>query len=104
MNVKPTGHFVLVKGREVEEYSKGGVLLIPESQKKREEDGNDIGVVVAFGPTAYKGFAGCECPEDWGVTVGDTVEYRRYDGKRLSSKEENYRLINDSDIIAVIEE
>jgi co-chaperonin GroES (HSP10) len=108
MKIKPTGHWVLIEVTPVEEVSTGGIVL-PSDQVKKEHAGRDIGRVVSFGPMAYKSFAGCEGPEDWGVAVGDTVEFRRYDGKmpRLAENDpslENFRLIQDNDIIAVTAE
>jgi len=109
MKIKPTGHFVLIKVAPVEEKSAGGIIVSSQNDLERERKGRDIGRVIAFGPIAYQGFADCKKPEDWGVTVGDLVEFNRYDGKmpRMSEKHpelENFRIISDNDIIAVIEE
>jgi len=109
MKIKPTGHFVLVEVKPVEETFPGSKILSPQSEIERERKGRDIGRVLEFGPIAFLGFATCKKPEDWGVRVGDLVEFNRYDGKmpRVSEQNpefENYRIINDNDIIAVIEE
>ena len=59
-------------------------------------------------PTAYKGFADCKAPKDWGVSIGDTVELSgRYDGKksRLADFDpayKNLRYILDDDIVGKI--
>jgi co-chaperonin GroES (HSP10) len=108
MKIRPAGHWVLVEIEPVEDKSAGGIVL-PSEQVKKEHAGRDIGRVVSFGPIAYRSFVGCERPEDWGVKEGNLVEFRRYDGKmpRLAEKEEslkNYRLVQDNDIIAVMEE
>ena len=78
-----------------------------EQQDERERKGRDLGRILEFGPTAYKGFADCESPLDWGVKVGDVVELSgRYDGKFSSAvdfdeKYKHLRYVNDSDIIGV---
>ncbi len=105
--VKPLGHHVLIEIVPVQFKSAGGIILSTDSEQKREHKGRDIAKIIAFGPTAYKGFEGCNSPDDWGVKVGDTVELSgRYDGKfsRASEYDKEYsslRYVNDSDIIGV---
>lgn len=104
---KPLGHFVLVELIPVQFKSTGGIVLMSSKEIKREEGAGSVAKIIDFGPTAYKGFANCETPEDWGVTVGDVVELSgRYDGKksRLADYDEKYkslRYILDDDIVGV---
>ena len=107
--MKPVGHYVLIDVAPVEEKSAGGIIMNSQEDIERETKGRDIGRIIDFGPIAYKGFGGCTCPADWGVKVGDLVEFNRYDGKipRLAEERKeykHYRYINDNDIIAVLEE
>lgn len=109
MKIKPAGHYVLVEVVPIEVQTDSGIVLYSKSELEREHGGRDIGKLISVGPLAYQGFAHAENAEDWGVKVGDLVEFKRYDGKipRLSEKFEefkNLRLICDNDIIAVIEE
>ena len=109
MNIKPTGYFVLVEVVKVDETHEGTSIIMVSDEHKRETGGRDIAHVKAFGPIAYKGYEGCDSHKDWGVDVGDLVEFNRYDGKvprHAETNEElkNLRLIIDSDIIAVVEE
>lgn len=103
--IKPLGHHVLVELIPVQFKSAGGIVLMSEKEIKREEGAGDVAKILAFGPTAYLGFEGCNCPEDWGVKVGDTVELSgRYDGKKSRTKDYDakyatLRYVNDSDII-----
>ena len=108
--VKPLGHHVLIEIVPVKFKSAGGIILGSEIEKKREQKGRDLGKILAFGPTAYKGFEGCECAADWGVAVGDVVELSgRYDGKfsSVSEYDTNYqslRYVMDNDIIGLFSE
>ena len=104
--VLPLGYNVLVEIIPVQVQSSGGIILASsEDEVERERKGRDIARIIAFGPTAYKGYAGCECPADWGIEAGDLVELStRYDGKFTRAHEynkqyENYRYVSDQDIM-----
>ncbi len=107
---KPFGHFVLVKLIPVQFKSTGGIVLMSETEIKREEGAGDVAEIIAFGPIAYKGFADCKTPEDWGVKVGDIVELSgRYDSKKsrlgdYDKKYKNLRYIVDDDIVGGLSE
>jgi co-chaperonin GroES (HSP10) len=108
--VKPLGHYVLIEIIPVQFKSAGGIIMSTEKESERERKGRDLGRIKEFGPTAYKGFAGCESSEDWGVSIGDVVELKgRYDGKfssvvDYSDKYKNLRYVSDSDIIGIFSE
>jgi co-chaperonin GroES (HSP10) len=105
--VKPLGFNCLVKIIPVEAKTKSGIITLSSNDEERERKGRDIAEVVAFGPVAFKGYAGCESAKDWGVKEGDIVELStRYDGKftRASEYDErykNYRYVNDQDIMGL---
>ena len=102
--VLPLGYNVLVEILPVQVTSAGGIILNSANEEERERKGQDIARVIAFGPTAYLGYAGCDKPADWGVKEGDIVELsQRYVGKfcragEYSKDYENYRYISDADI------
>ena len=109
MKIKPCGYYILVEVEPIETHYKNSTIAMPEVEAKKEHGGREIGKILAFGPKCFKGFDGCEGPEDWGCAVGDSVEFNRYDGKKpafadTNGEFDNFRLINDSDIIAVLEE
>ncbi len=109
MEIKPAGYFVLIEVEPVEETFANSSIVMADDLRKREQGGRDIGTVVSFGPLAFKGFEGCESPEDWGVKVGDKVEFNRYDGKtprvaELDKTLANLKIIKDNDIIAIVED
>lgn len=106
--IKPVGFYVLIEDVEVEEVTPGGII-VPNEVKDREQEGVDFGTILAFGPICFAGYtkAGgeyCESPEDWGVKVGDKVEFRRYEGKKSNKGDgRNLRYVPDSAIIGVDE-
>lgn len=108
MKIRPVGFQVLIEmevvENEIQDGSLKGFQLATQQESKREQDGHDMGRVIAFGPIAFKGYANCNSPEDFGVKIGDIVEFKRYDGKVSSTdKQGKYRIVNDGDILMVIE-
>ena len=107
--IKPVGFYVLVEDVKIEEKTAGGIIM-PPSAKDKEQEGVDFGTILAFGPLCFAGYtkAGgvyCDGPEDWGVAVGDKVEFRRYEGKKSNAGEERIlRYVPDSAIIGKVEE
>jgi len=116
MNLKPCGVKILVEVLPVEETSAGGIIVHSDKEARREKAGRDIGVVKDIGFGAYYGIGGCskdkdafERAKEWGFSIGDKVEFNRYDGKPTrfgeTNKEfENYRLIDDQDVIGVLKD
>lgn len=103
----PCGFQVLIEIEAIEQTTESGIIIHRKHEFEREQDGQDVGRVVAFGPQCFKGFADCDSPQDWcsKLTIGSLVEFRRYDGKiPRHDKEKKYRCINDSDILMVIGE
>jgi len=102
--VDPVGFLVLVEIIPVQLTSALGIILNSADEQERERKGRDLARIISFGPIAYKGYAGCECPQDWGVTEGDIVELTtRYEAKFTRAAEyhpdyANYRYVNDGDI------
>ena len=94
----PCGHRVLVKIDEVEETTKGGIV-IPKSTAAQQEEAGIFGTLVAVGETAWKDFGG----RNW-ACVGDRVMIARYGGFIAQEPDttEKFRILNDEDIVAVI--
>jgi co-chaperonin GroES (HSP10) len=107
MKIKPVGYQVLVRMEHVEKEIQEGALkgfeLGTQKEMERVQHGHDVGVIEAFGPIAFKGYKDCNSPEDYGVKLGDKVEFRRYDGKEVAC-DPDLRIINDGHILLVIEE
>lgn len=116
MKIRPLGFYVLIDVKKVEKISKGGIVL-PDDLIKKEQQAEEFGRVIAFGPVCYQGLPGLEFDPDkpnkpygpaaWGVKVGDFVEFRRHEGKVSTSEyeqENQVRYIPDTQIIGVIDE
>jgi len=115
--LNPLGFYVLVKVEKVEQFTESGIMISSDDLTSREQEANSKGWILAFGPTCYRGFAGpgedgmCAGPEDWGLEIGDYVEFQSYNGKvsafedtgDSSSKQKTLRLVPDSNIICKVE-
>ncbi len=105
MNIIPCGHRVLVKQLQLEAVDDTlkiareiGLEIVGDDQKRRQE-GMDMGVVVAIGPTAFKDFGG----EAW-CQVGDVIAFAKYSGKAVQDQvtKEKYQVCNDEDIVCIL--
>lgn len=97
--IKPTSYRVLVKMDELEETTEAGIIIARENEQ-RDAMGQTTGVVVALGPTAGKGLG-----EPFPI-VGNRVYFAQYAGKKIldpDNKENEYLIMNDEDIIAVVQ-
>jgi chaperonin GroES len=95
--IKPTQDFVLVKRKEEEIKTNGGILL-PE-QKAGKYDVLE-GTVIVTGP-------GRRLPDGKNilkvqVNKGDKILYKQYAGHHLTINKKDYWLINERDILAII--
>jgi len=97
MVIVPAGHRVMIKPDDVEKKTASGIVL-PVDEKK-EKAATVIGTIVAIGPNAWRAF---DDGLPW-ATIGDRVYYIKYAGKFVG-KEEEFIVVNDEDIIAVIRE
>lgn len=90
MAVKPLSDRVLVKPNPAEEKTASG-LFIPDTAKEKPL----MGKVVAVGPGTSE--------IKMEVKVGDMVIYGKYAGTELSHEGEDYLVMKQSDLIAVVE-
>ena len=96
--IYPSGDRVLIKPDEIEEVTKGGIVL-PDKQRRDHQNAQTSGVLVAVGPDAWSdykaAFAG----------IGDKVMFAKYGGLSVIGKDgKRYRVINDIDVTAIIDE
>ncbi len=89
VNIKPLADRVLVQPAAAEEKTAGGII-IPDTAKEKPQKGT----VVAVGPGKKD--------EPMTVNVGDSVLYGKYAGTEITIDGENYLIMRESDIVAVV--
>lgn len=102
MKIIPTGHRILVSLKPVEEQSSGGIVLTTSVNKDREQKAMTEATVVSFGINAYKAF---DDGDPW-CKVGDKVLITKYCGEDREDPDTGivYRVINDDDVLAILED
>lgn len=91
--IAPLADRVVVKALEDSETMRGG-LYIPDTAKEKPQQGE----IMAAGPGRYED--GKRIPLD--VKVGDKVLYGKYSGTEVSVDNEQYLILRESDVLAVI--
>jgi chaperonin GroES len=92
--VQPLGDRVLIKPLEAEEKTKGGIIL-PDTAKEKPQEGK----VVAVGKGKVLESGKTEALE---VKVGDKVLYGKYSGTEIKIEGEDYLIVKEEDILAII--
>lgn len=92
--VKPLGDRVFVKVSASEEKTAGGILL-PDTAKEKPQ----VGEIAAVGP-GKRNDDGSRDPLD--VKVGDQVLYSKYAGTDIKLGGEEYVLLAEKDILAIV--
>ena len=93
MNFKPLGDRVVVKQDEVQETTKGGLLLTSNAKEKPQ-----TGTVMAVGEGRYDNH-GKLIPMP--VAEGDKVAYSKYGGQEITIDGEDYMLFRADDLLGV---
>ncbi|HHV79490.1 MAG TPA: co-chaperone GroES [Firmicutes bacterium] len=91
--IRPLNERVVVKPINVEEKTKGGIVL-PDTAKDKPQEGE----VVAVGPGRILE-NGTRIPPE--VKVGDRVIFSKYSGTEFKMDGEEYLILRESDILAV---
>ena len=94
MNVKPLGDRVVIKNVEIEETTKSGILLTGTAKEKPQ-----MAEVLAVGPGGM--VDGKEVTMY--VEVGDKVVISNYAGTEVKLGGEEYKIVRQNDILAVVE-
>ncbi len=94
MNLKPLGDRVVIKQLEAEEKTKSGIVLPSQSKEKPQQ-----AEVLAVGPGGV--IDGKEIKME--VKVGDKVIYSKYAGTEVKINDEEYIIVKQSDILAIVE-
>jgi chaperonin GroES len=109
--IYPCGDRVLVKPDVIEETTQGGIV-IPETVLSHHMDAQTSGTLISVGPDSWKHYTeysnegttvrGFSTPF---AKVGDKVMFAKYGGQKVWGKDGvEYRVLNDIDITALIEE
>ena len=95
MKIKPLADRVIVKPSDAAESKTSGGIIIPDTAKEKPQEGK----IAAVGPGKF---------DDSGklikmnVKVGDNVLYSKYGGTELKYESEDYLIMSESDILAII--
>jgi chaperonin GroES len=89
LKIKPLADRVLVEPAQAEEKTAGGII-IPDTAKEKPQKGT----VVAVGNGKKD--------EPMTVKVGDVVLYGKYSGTEITIDGNNYLIMRESDIVAII--
>lgn len=95
MKLQPLGDRLVVKPMEAEETTAGGIVL-PDTAKEKPQKGE----VVAVGPGKMLENGKIEPME---VKVGDTIYYAKYGGSEIKIGTEEYVILRQDDVLAVLE-
>jgi len=93
--LKPIGDRIVIRPKTAEETTKSGIIL-PDTAKERPQEGEvmavgtgrimDDGTVVALA-----------------VKVGDTVLFSKYGGTEIKIGGEEYIILREDDVLAILE-
>ena len=95
MTLKPLAARVILKAMEAQETTKGGIILTASAKEKPE-----MAEVVAVGPGGV--VDGKEVVMT--VKVGDKVLTSKYSGTEVKVDGEEYNIVRQNDILAIVED
>jgi chaperonin GroES len=94
MKIKPLADRVVIKPAAAEEKTKGGIIL-PDTAKEKPV----VGEVMAAGPGKVTDDGKKVLLE---VKVGDKVLYGKYSGTEVTLDGEEYLIMREADIFAIV--
>ncbi len=95
MKLVPLGDRVVLQQLDAEETTKSGIVLPGQAQEKPQQ-----AEVIAVGPGGM--VDGKEVKME--VKVGDKVIYSKYSGTDVKLEDDEYVVVRQSDIVAIVEE
>ena len=93
VKLAPLADRVVIKALEETETMRGG-LYIPDTAKEKPQQGE----VIAVGPGRFE--KDKRVPMD--VKVGDKVLYGKYSGTEVTIENEQYLILRESDVLAIV--
>ena len=94
MNIKPLGDRVVIKKLDAESTTKSGIVLTGTAKEQPQE-----AEVMAVGPGAVVDGKRIEME----VKVGDKILYSKYAGTDVKVAGEEYIILRQDDILAIVE-
>ncbi len=95
VGIKPLGDRIVIKRLEAEATTKGGIVL-PDTAKEKPKQGEVVAVgegkVLESGET-----------QPMQVEVGDRVIFGSYAGTDVTVGDDDYLILSESDVLAVVE-
>ncbi|MFZ0169118.1 MAG: co-chaperone GroES [Candidatus Dormiibacterota bacterium] len=95
MKLRPLADRVVVKPLERDETTKSGIVL-PDTAKEKPQEG----LIEAVGNGKYNEQTGQRIALD--VSVGDRVIYAKYSGSEIKIDEQEYLILSERDILAIV--
>ncbi|MHB8930249.1 MAG: co-chaperone GroES [Melioribacteraceae bacterium] len=92
--IKPLGDRVIVKPKEAEETTKGGIIL-PDTAKEKPVEGSIV--AVGAGKVTEEGKLVA-----MSLKVGDVVLYGKYSGTEIKIEGDEYLIMRESDIYGIV--
>ena len=90
LGIKPLGARVVIKQLEAEEKTQGGIILTSTAKEKPQ-----TAEVVAVGPGTKD--------EPMELKAGDKVIFAQYGGSTIKYNGEEYKIMSQKDILAIVE-
>ena len=97
--LKPLDARVLVKKPERQEQTASGIIL-PDTVNEQSQTA--LGNVIAVGPGSRNMNDGQPMPMD--IKVGDTIVYTKFSATEIQHEGEEFFVVTERDIIAVVED
>ena len=92
--IKPLGDRVIVKPKEAEETTKGGIIL-PDTAKEKPVEGTIV--AVGEGKTTEDGKL-----VKLTVKVGDVILYGKYSGTEVKIDGDEFLIMRESDVYGIL--
>ena len=94
--LKPLGDRVVLRPREEEEVTKSG-LVLPDTAREKPQEGE----VIAVGPGRVLDNG---TRVDMDLKVGQIVLYAKYAGTEFKLEDDEYLIVREPDVLAVVSE
>ena len=89
VNIQPLGERVVIQPAQVAEKTASGII-IPDTAKEKPQNGTVVAVPVENKENPIT------------VKVGDTVLYGKYAGTEITIDGNDFLIMNESDILAIV--